>query len=101
MTNNLRKVAQDLRTFAKRTKDFKFTNSALITFILTRMAFAANSPDTGIQSQAKQLNTSINQSRADLKKARKETDKLINNTNLELIQLMEQGEHDRDRKSVV
>ena len=93
MTNNLRKVAQDLRTFAKRTKDFKFTNSALITFILTRMTFAASSPDTGIQSQAKQLNTSISQSRADLKKARKETDKLINNTNLELIQLMEQGEH--------
>ena len=93
MTNNLRKVAQDLRTFAKRTKDFKFTNSALITFILTRMTFAANSPDTNIQSQAKQLNTSISQSRADLKKARKETDKLINNTNLELIQLMEQGEH--------
>ena len=93
MTNNLRKVAQDLRTFAKRTKDFKFTNSALITFILTRMTFAANSPDTGIQSQAKQLNTSISQSRADLKKARKETDKLINGANLELIQLMEQGEH--------
>ena len=93
MTNNLRKVAQDLRTFAKRTKDFKFTNSALITFILTRMAFAASSPDTGIQSQAKQLSTSISQSRADLKKARKETDKLINNANLELIQLMEQGEH--------
>ena len=93
MTNNLRKVAQDLRTFAKRTKDFKFTDSALITFILTRMAFAANSTDTGIQSQAKQLSTSISQSRADLKKARKETDKLINNANLELIQLMEQGEH--------
>lgn len=93
MTNNLRKVAQDLRTFAKRTKDFKFTNSALITFILTRMTFAASSPDTNIQSQAKQLNTSISQSRADLKKARKETDKLINNANLELIQLMEQGEH--------
>ena len=30
MTNNLRKISQDLRTFAKRTKDFKYTDSALI-----------------------------------------------------------------------
>ena len=92
MTNNLRRVAQDLRTFAKRTKDFKYTNSALITFMLTKMAFAANN-DTGTQGQVKQINTSINQLKTEFKKARKETDKLINGSNLELIQLMEQGEH--------
>lgn len=32
MTNNLRKVKQDLCSLAKRTKDFKYTDSALFMF---------------------------------------------------------------------
>ena len=75
MTNNLRKVAQDLRTFAKRTKDFKFTNSALITFILTRMTFAANSPDTGYKVR---LNSLTHQSANQEQTWRKHGKKQIN-----------------------
>ena len=35
MTNNLRKAKKDLCAFAKKCKDFKYTDSALITFLIT------------------------------------------------------------------
>ena len=35
MTNNLRKVKKDLCSFAKRCQDFRYTDSALITFQIT------------------------------------------------------------------
>ena len=98
MTNNLRKISQELRTFAKRTKDFKYTDSALITFLMTGMIFTANNifaanEDSGIRNQVTQINTSINQMRTDFKRARKENNKLVKDTTLELIQLTEQGDH--------
>ena len=98
MKNNLRKISQELRAFAKRTKDFKYTNSALIAFLMTGMLFVsanifAENADTGIKNQVNQINTSINQIRTDFKRARKENNKLMKNTTLELTQLMEQGDH--------
>ena len=35
MTNNLRNLQKDLRAFAKKAKDFKYTDSALVTFLMT------------------------------------------------------------------
>lgn len=35
MTNNLRVLKKELKSFAKKVKDFKYTDSALITFLLT------------------------------------------------------------------
>ena len=35
MTNNLKKLKQELKSFAKRVKDFKYTDAALISFLLT------------------------------------------------------------------
>ena len=98
MTNNLRKISQELRTFAKRTKDFKYTDSALIIFLMTGMIFTASNifaanEDSGIRNQVTQINTSINQIRTDFKRARKENNKLVKDTTLELIQLTEQGDH--------
>ena len=98
MTNNLRKISQDLRTFAKRTKGFKYTNSSLITFLMTGLVFItgnglAASEDSGIKNQVSEINTSIAQIRTNFKRARKENNKLIKDTNLELTQLMEQGDH--------
>ncbi|BBM44850.1 autotransporter-associated N-terminal domain-containing protein [Leptotrichia trevisanii] len=98
MTNNLKKISQELRAFAKRTKDFKYTESALIMFLMTGMLFAsanifADNEDSGIKNQVNQINTSINQIRTDFKRARKENSKLMKNTTLELTQLMEQGDH--------
>jgi len=98
MTNNLRKISQDLRTFAKRTKGFKYTDSSLITFLMTGLVFItgnglAATGDSGIKNQVSEINTSIAQIRTNFKRARKENNKLIKDTNLELTQLMEQGDH--------
>jgi autotransporter beta-domain protein len=40
MTNNLKTLQKDLRSFAKRHKNFKYTDSALITFLITGMIFS-------------------------------------------------------------
>ena len=98
MTNNLRKVKQDLRSYAKRCKDVHYTESLLIRFLITGILFATNnlfsaSKDTNIESQRQAISTSIKTLHQQVKATRKENDKLLKQTNLELIQLMEQGDH--------
>ena len=99
MTNNLLNLKKDLKSFAKKCKDFKYTDSALLTFLLNGMListgemFAETVTKSQINSQVSQINTSINQMRTDFKRARAENNKLIRDTNLELTQLMEQGDH--------
>jgi autotransporter beta-domain protein len=98
MTNNLRRFSQDLRAFAKRTKDFKYTESALITFLITGMIFSAGKLDAApkeptIESQRRSISTSITDMRQNFKRVKAETKKLIKDSNMELIQLMEQGDH--------
>ena len=99
MTNNLLNLKKDLKSFAKRCKDFKYTDSALLAFllsgmlILTGQVFAETVTNSQINNQVSQINTSINQMRTDFKRARAENNKLIKDTNLELTQLMEQGDH--------
>ena len=99
MTDNLRNLKKELKAFAKRVKDFKYTDSALITFLLTGMlgitGFTVNlySAEDEIKTQEHAINTSILQLQKDFKRARQENNKLLRTTNLELIQLMEQGDH--------
>ena len=99
MTNNLLNLKKNLKSFAKRCKDFKYTDSALLAFLLSGMlisngqVFAETVTNSQINNQVSQINTSINQMRTDFKRARAENNKLIKDTNLELIQLMEQGDH--------
>ena len=98
MTNNLLQLKRDLKSFAKKCKGFKYTDSALFTFLLNGMLISvgelnAESKDSGISNQMNLINSSIGQMRKDFKHARAENDKLIKNTNLELTQLMEQGDH--------
>ena len=98
MTNNLLQLKKDLKSFAKKCKDFKYTDSALFTFLLNGMLISvgelnAESKDSGISNQMNLINSSIGQMRKDFKHARSENNKLIKNTNLELTQLMEQGDH--------
>ena len=97
MTKSLLQVKKDLKAFAKRCKDFKYTDSALFTFLLCGMLlsvnlFSAATTDSSIQNQVHQINTSISLIRTDFKRAKIENNKLIKGTNLELIQLMEQGD---------
>ena len=98
MTNNLLQLKKDLKSFAKKCKGFKYTDSALFTFLLNGMLIStgelvAESKDSGISNQMNLINSSIGQMRKDFKHARSENNKLIKNTNLELTQLMEQGDH--------
>jgi len=92
MTNNLLNLKKNLKSFAKRCKDFKYTDSALLAFLLSGMLISTGQvfAETVTNSQ---INTSINQMRTDFKRARAENNKLIKDTNLELTQLMEQGDH--------
>ena len=97
-SNNLRQLKKDLKAFAKRVKDFKYTDSALITFLLTGLVTlgisnVTFSAEDAIATQTRQINSSIKDMRLQFKKARNKNDKLLRDTNLELIQLMEQGDH--------
>ena len=87
MTNNLRRFSQDLRAFAKRTKDFKYTESALITFLITGMIFSAGKLDAApkeptIESQRRSISTSITDMRQNFKRVKAETKKLIKDSNM-------------------
>ncbi len=97
MTNDLRIMKKELKSFAKRVKDFKYTDSACITFLLTGLimlsGISLNLYSDEIKTQQEAINTSIFQLQKDFKRARQENNKLLRNTNLELIQLMEQGDH--------
>ena len=99
MINNLRVLKKELKSFAKIVKNFKYTESALITFLLTGLieltgvSFNLFSAENEIQEQTKAINTSITNLKSDFRFARHENDKLLRKTNLELVKLMEQGDH--------
>ena len=99
MTNNLLKLKKDLKSFAKRCKDFKYTDSALITFLITgALSFIVNNlfseeTDKSVENQKQVISTSIENIHQKVKQTRKENNKLLKKTNLELVQLMEQGDY--------
>ena len=97
MTNRLRKLAKDLKAFAKRCKDFKYTEQALFVFLLCGIVGFADvtiaPTDKAIQNQRQEITTSIGDMRQQFRRVKSENDKLMKNYNLELIQLMEQGDH--------
>ena len=98
MTNNIIKIKRDLRAYAKRCKDVHYTEGLVITFLITGMLFATRnlfsaSAGTSIENQKQAISTSIKTIHQQVKATRKENNKLLKSTNLELIQLMEQGDH--------
>jgi len=98
VTNNLSQLKKDLKSFAKKCKDFKYTDSALITFLITGAVSVSSNlfsaeKDGNIENQKQILSTDIKDFNVLIKEARKENNKLLKNTNLELVKLMEQGDH--------
>ena len=99
MNKNLSRIKKDLKSFAKRVKDFKYTDKVLVMFLLTgtigieNNLFSAQTTDTAIENQIKQINTSVHNFEQNLKKTKDKNNKSIKQSNLELIQLMEQGDH--------
>ena len=82
----------------KKCKGFKYTDSALITFLITGAVSVSSNlfsaeKDGNIENQKQILSTDIKDFNVLIKQARKENNKLLKNTNLELVKLMEQGDH--------
>ena len=93
MTNNLKRIEKELRTFAKRCRDVKYNSALLFTFLLTGL-ISFTAPETDSVEQARRgLQTSITDMKKLFKEAKAENNKLLKSSNLELIQLMEQGDH--------
>ena len=66
MTNNLRKVKKDLCAFTKKCKDFKYTDSALITFLITGAVNISNNlfsaeTNKNIKNQKQTISTSMDE----------------------------------------
>ena len=99
MTKNFSKIKKDLKSFAKRIKDFKYTDRILVVFLMTgsigikNNSFSAQTSDIAIQNQINQINTSVINFRKQLKETKNKNNESIKHSNLELIQLMEQGDH--------
>ena len=92
MDNNLKKIEKDLRAFAKRCKDIKYTQILLFVFLLTGLLSLA-APADSVETARRDLNTSITDMKKLFKEAKQENNKLLKGSNLELVQLMEQGDH--------
>ena len=97
MTNNLRKAKQDLCAYIKRCKNIHYSESLLIAFLIAGITGnlfpESKNTNLDIENQKQLISTSIKDIHTRLKGTRKENDKLLKNTNLELIQLMEQGDY--------
>ena len=81
MTNDLRKLSKDLKAFAKRCKDFKYTEQMLFVFLLCGiLGFSDVTPtDKAIQTKRQEISTSIGDMRQEFKKVKSENDKLVKN----------------------
>ena len=97
MSNNLRQIAKDLRSFVKRCKDVHYSDSLLITFLVTGLLTLA--PKTlsadAIQEQQEvsaQAYDTITDLRQSFLRARQENEKSIKGAERELVMLMEQGD---------
>ena len=93
MNNNLRRIEKELRTFVKRCKNIKYNMALLFSFLVTgSVSLTANGKDD-VETARRGLKTSITDMRKLFKEAKAENNKLMKGSNLELIQLMEQGDH--------
>ena len=81
MTNNLRNLQKDLRAFAKKTKDFKYTDSALVTFLMTGVVsitsnLFSQTTDKSTENQKQEISSSIKSIHQKVKETRRENSKL-------------------------
>ncbi len=95
MSNNIRNIEKMIRTFVKRCKEVKYTQGTLLTFLMTG-AFSqaySNMKNESIEGTRKEITSSISDMKKLFREAKNENNRLLRNSNLELIQLMEQGDH--------
>ena len=98
MSNNLRQIAKDLRSFVKRCKDVHYSDSLLITFLVTGLltTFAPTVIRADVAEEQQEVSVEAYDSITDLRqsfiRARKENKKALRGANTELAQLLKQGD---------
>ena len=93
MSNNLRKLEKELRSYAKRVKGVSYTSGLLIAFLLMGILSLSNATlDKEISKSKKDIKDTTTEIKELFKKVKKENAKLLKNKSIELIQLMEQGD---------
>ena len=96
MNNNLIQAKKDLKAFAKRAKNVKYTESLLFSYLVTGLitfSIGINTSSSVLYERMnKELIMSAEQTRNVIKKKKKENEESIEDLNLELIELMEQGD---------
>lgn len=96
MSNNLRQAKKDLKAFAKRAKDIKYTESLLFSYLITGMITFSIGLNTSTnvlyERMNKELVMSADKTRTAIKKKKKANEEAVEELNLELVQLMEQGD---------
>ncbi|RRD41063.1 autotransporter-associated N-terminal domain-containing protein [Leptotrichia sp. OH3620_COT-345] len=101
MANNLKNLEKVLKQFTKRNKNVKYTREFFLSFLLMGVfAFSdgltssqLKNTENNINRTRKELSTSIVDMKNMFRQAKIENNKLLRNANLELIQLMEEGDH--------
>ena len=96
MSNNLKQAKKDLKAFAKRAKNVKYTESLLFSYLITGMITFSiginTSSDMLYERMNKELVMSAEKTRVAIKKKKKANEETVEELNLELVQLMEQGD---------
>ena len=93
MSNKLRKLEKELRSYAKRVKGVSYTSGLLIAFLLMGILSLANATlDKEILKSKVDIKDMTTEIKELFTKAKKENTKLLKDKSLELIQLMEQGD---------
>ena len=99
MSNNLRQIARDLRSFVKRCKDVHYSDSLLISFLITGLLtiapkLHADVADVASEQQEVSAQTydAITDLRQSFMRARKENEKSLKGAQSELVQLLRQGD---------
>ena len=98
MSNNLRQIAKDLRSFVKRCKDVHYSDSLLITFLVTGLltTFAPSIIRADVAEDQQEVSAQAYDTITDLRqsflRAKKENQKALRGANAELAQLLKEGD---------
>jgi len=96
MSNNLRQIAKDLRSFVKRCKDVHYSDSLLISFLITGLLTIAPKLHADVASEQQEITAQTYDAITDLRqsfmRARKENEKSLKGAQSELVQLLRQGD---------
>ena len=96
MSNNLRQIAKDLRSFVKRCKDVHYSDSLLISFLITGLLTISPKLHADATSEQQEVTAQTYDAITDLRqsfmRARQENERSLRGAESELAQLLKQGD---------